>query len=131
MRVISQATGTANLAESAKLALRDAKARVLRVSRVRYDKAFGALFEDIVLPLEKFPGLTASDSAPDVANLAERFGLDIERVMERIRLVEAPANVAQHLGIAAGTSVVKLDRITETSGAEPIEWRVAYAWKAT
>jgi DNA-binding GntR family transcriptional regulator len=130
LRVISQTTGTANLVEWAKLALRDAKARVLRVSRVRHDQAFGTLFEDIVLPLDKFPGLTDGNSVLDVANLAERFGLHIERVTERIRLVEAPGNVAQHLGIAAGTSVVKMDRITETSGAEPIEWRVAYAWKA-
>ena len=130
MRVISQTTGTANLIEWTKLALRDAKAHVLRVSRVRHDKTFGTLFEDIVLPLDKFPGLTPCEIVPDVADLAERFGLQIERVTERIRLVEAPGNVAQHLGIAAGTGVVKLDRITETFGGEPIEWRVAYAWKA-
>jgi DNA-binding GntR family transcriptional regulator len=102
---------------------------VLRVSRVRHEKAFGTLLENIVLPLDKFPGLTHGERVPDITNLAERFGFRIERVTELIRLVEAPGNVAQHLGIAAGTGVVKVDRITETSGGTPLEWRVAYAWK--
>jgi hypothetical protein len=130
LRVISQTTGKANLIECTKLALRDAETQVLRVSRVRNEKTFGTLFEDVVLPLDKFPGLAAWETVPDVADLAERFDLPIARVAERIRLVEAPGNVAQHLGIAAGTGVVKLDRITETIGGEPIEWRVAYVWKA-
>jgi DNA-binding GntR family transcriptional regulator len=129
LRLISQTTGTATLIEWAKLALRDAKTQVLRVARVRQDKAFGTLFEQIVLPLDKFPGLTHGDTVTDVADLAERFGLQIERVSERITLVEAPGDVVRHLGIAARTSVVKLDRITETSDGEPIEWRIAYAWK--
>jgi DNA-binding GntR family transcriptional regulator len=129
LRVISQTTGAADLVEGAKLALSDAKAHVLRVSRVRHDWAFGTLFENIVLPLDKFPGLTHGESVPDITSLAHRFGFQIERVTERIRFVEAPGNVAQHLGIAAGTGVVKLDRITETSNGTPIEWRVAYAWK--
>jgi DNA-binding GntR family transcriptional regulator len=79
--------------------------------------------------LDKFPGLTHGESVLDITSLAQRFGFQIERVTERIRFVEAPGNVAQHLGIAAGTGVVKLDRITETSGGTPIEWRVAYVWK--
>ena len=79
LRLISQTTGTATLIEWAKLALRDAKTQVLRVARVRQDKAFGTLFEQIVLPLDKFPGLTHGDTVTDVADLAERFGLQIER----------------------------------------------------
>jgi DNA-binding GntR family transcriptional regulator len=129
LRVISQTTGSADLVEGAKLALSDAKAQVLRVSRVRHEKAFGTLFESIVLPLDKFPGLAHGESVPDITSLAQRFGFQIERVTELIRFVEAPGNVAQHLGIAPGTGVVKLDRITETSGGTPLEWRVAYAWK--
>jgi DNA-binding GntR family transcriptional regulator len=127
--VISQTTGTADLAEWERLALRDAKVDVLRLSRVRHDKAFGTLFESIVLPLDKFPGLSHSESVPEITDLAELFRIRIEIVRERITLVEAPADVAKHLGIAAGTGVLKLDRITETLGNEPIEWRVAYVWK--
>jgi hypothetical protein len=34
--------------------------------------------------------------------------------------------VAKHLGITAGVDVMKLDRIVETAGEEPIEWRVTF-----
>jgi DNA-binding GntR family transcriptional regulator len=129
LRLISQTIGTATLTEWAKLALGDATTQVLRVARVRQDKAFGRLFERIVLRLDKFPGLTHGDTVPELADLAERFGLQIERVSERITLVEAPGDVVGHLGIAARTGVVKLERITETSDGQPIEWRIAYAWK--
>jgi DNA-binding GntR family transcriptional regulator len=129
LRLISQTTGTATLIEWAKLALGAGNTQVLRVARVRQDTAFGTLFEQIVLPLDKFPGLTLGDTVTEVADLAERFGLQIESVSERITLVEAPGDVLRHLGIAAGTGVVKLERITETSDGEPIEWRITYAWK--
>jgi DNA-binding GntR family transcriptional regulator len=122
-------TGTADPIERAKLALGGAKALVLRVSRVRHDRTLGTIFESIVLPLGKFPGLSHRESLPDIAALVERFGLQIERVSERIRLVEAPGYVAQHLGIHTGTHVVELDRVTHIGDGEAIEWRVAYAWK--
>ena len=129
LRLISQTTGTATLIEWAKLALGDANTQVLRVVRVRQDTAFGTLVEQIVLPLDKFPGLTDGDTVTDVAELAKRFGLQVASVSERITFVEAPGDVVRLLGIAAGTGVVKLDRITETSDGQPIEWRVTYAWK--
>ena len=31
-----------------------------------------------------------------------------------------------HLKIAAGTDVMKLERVAETADGQPIEWRVAY-----
>jgi len=126
---ISQATGTANLVEWAKLALEDPKAPVVRVTRVRHDERFGVLLEGIVLSLGHFPGLTHGDAVPDIVELAQRFGLSIGRARERISFVQAPRDVARRLGISARTSVVKLDRIIETIDAEPVEWRVAYAWK--
>jgi DNA-binding GntR family transcriptional regulator len=46
--------------------------------------------------------------------------------MERISIVPSIREVAQHLGIAAGADVMKLDRIVETADGEPIEWRVAF-----
>jgi len=79
--------------------------------------------------LDKFPGLTDGDTVTDVAELAERFGLQVASVSERITFVEAPGDVVRHLGIVAGAGVVKLERITETSDGQPIEWRVTYAWK--
>ena len=129
LKPISQATGTANLVEWAKLALEDLQAPVLRMTRVRHHDSFGTLHEEIVLSLAHFPGLTRGDAIPDIVELAPHFGLRIGKATERISFVQAPKDIAGQLGIAAGTSVVKLDRITETTDGEPVEWRVAYAWK--
>jgi GntR family transcriptional regulator len=131
LKPISQETGTASLVEWAKLALEDLQAPVLRVTQVRHDERFGTLLEQIVLSLAHFPGLIHGDIIPGIAELAQRFGLTIGKATERIDFVQAPRDVARQLGIAAGTSVVKLDRITETTDGAPVEWRVAYAWKAS
>lgn len=129
MRRISQAIGTPNLMEWAKLALEDLSAPVLKVARVRHADGFGALYEKIILSLHHFPTLTAEDAIPDIADLAERYGVSLGRSSERVSFVPVPADVAQHLGIAAGTGVVKLDRMTETKNGEPVEWRVAFIQK--
>jgi len=78
LRLISQTTGTATLIEWAKLALGDGNTQVLRVARVRQDTAFGTLVEQIVLPLDKFPGLTDGDTVTYVAELAERLACKLQ-----------------------------------------------------
>jgi DNA-binding GntR family transcriptional regulator len=98
--LISQSTGTANLVEWAKLALKDTTEPVLRVSRVRRDDQFGVISEEIVVALTQFPGLNCHNSFPDIAELAWHHGLTLGRSTERIGLVPAPANVARRLGIA-------------------------------
>jgi DNA-binding GntR family transcriptional regulator len=115
--------------EWAKLGLDDPRAPVLRITRVRHDAAFGTLLEEIVLSLKQFPDLAPDSDVPGIERLAESYGLSLGRARERISFVPVPGEVAQHLGIAVGTSVVKLDRTTETRDGEPVEWRVAYAWK--
>jgi DNA-binding GntR family transcriptional regulator len=125
---ISQTAETANLVEWAKLALNSPQARVLRVTRVRYDAPDQPIaFEEVVLALDRFPGLTANGGdVPDIIELAQRYGISLGRSSERISMVRASKDVAVHLGIAAGADVLKLDRIAETTDGEPIEWRVAY-----
>jgi GntR family transcriptional regulator len=126
--VIAQAAATANLVEWAKLALSSPQGRVLRMQRVLYDApARPIAFEEVVLVLDRFPGLTANGSdVPDIVELAGRYGISLGRASERISMVRASKDVALHLGIAAGTDILKLDRIAETVDGEPIEWRVAF-----
>jgi DNA-binding GntR family transcriptional regulator len=125
---ISQTVGTASLVEWAKLALNEPQSRVLRVTRVRYDIADQPVaLEEVVLPLSRFFGLAPDDGdIPDLTELAQRHGISLGRAIERISIVPATKDVASHLGIAFGTDVMKLDRVTETADGEPIEWRVAY-----
>ena len=63
---------------------------------------------------------------PDIIELAQRYGLALGRASERMSIVQASKDVAVHLGITAGTDVLKLDRIAETVDGEPLEWRVAF-----
>jgi DNA-binding GntR family transcriptional regulator len=125
---ISQTAETANLVEWAKLALNSPQTRVLRVTRVLYDAPDRPIaFEEVVLALDRFPGLTANGGdVPDIVELARRYGIFLGRSSERMSMVRASKDVAVHLGIAAGTDVLKLDRISETVDGEPLEWRVAF-----
>jgi DNA-binding GntR family transcriptional regulator len=124
---ISQTIGTANADELAKLALNNARAEVLRLTRVRQDEydRRPLAYEKIALTLSHFPALARDgDVAPDILELAQRHGVSLGLATERVSIVRATSHVALHLGVAAGTNVLKLDRIIETASGEPIGWRV-------
>jgi DNA-binding GntR family transcriptional regulator len=124
---ISQIADTATLFEWAKLSLSAPKAPVLRVTRILFDAAYQPLaVEEVVLALERLPGLAPSGDIPDITDLAQRHGLALGLATEHVGIVKATKDVAAHLGIAVGADVMKLDRIVETANGEPIEWRVAY-----
>ena len=123
--LVKQSTGTATVDEWAKLNLNTPQARVLRMTRIRYDASGCPIgLEEVVLPLDRFSGLIADVS--DITELAQCYGLSLGRATERISIVQATKDVALHLGITAGTDVMKLNSIAETADGAPIEWRVAY-----
>jgi DNA-binding GntR family transcriptional regulator len=125
---IARTIGTANVVEWAKLALADLRAPVLRVTRLRHDdRDRPVALETVVLVLEHFPGLEANgDVIPDICGLAQRYGLSLLRTAERVGVVAAAGDIALHLGIAAGTKVLKLERVVQTAAGVPIEWRVSF-----
>ena len=127
--LIAQTAGTANVLERARLELNDPGAPVLRLARIRYDANDSPLaYEEVVLPLDRFPGLARDDRATsDIFELAQRHGLLFGRARGRISIVRATGDIALHLGIVVGTHVLKLDRVIETTDGRPIEWRVAFS----
>ena len=129
IRVTAQGTGTVSRVEQTKLRLPQLQAPVLRARRVRFDYDNQPIaVEDVVLPLIRFPGLTASDGdLPDIIELARQQRLRLGRATERISTVPANGEVARHLRIALGADVVKLDRVIETDDGVPIEWRVSFS----
>jgi DNA-binding GntR family transcriptional regulator len=123
--LITQHTDKANAVECTKLALKAPGARVLRLTRLRYDEPHRPIaLEEVVLPLDRFPGLTAD--ASDITELAQCYDLSLGRACEHVSIVAATKDVAAHLGIAVGANVMKLDRIVETADGKPIEWRVTF-----
>ena len=123
--LITQNTDTANAVERTKLALKAPGARVLRLTRLRHDdQALPVALEEVVLPLDHFPSLTADVS--EITELAGCYGLSLGRASEQVSIVPATKDVAARLGIAVGAKVMKLDRIAETDDGKPIEWRVTF-----
>jgi GntR family transcriptional regulator len=122
--LITHSSGPATVEEWAKLDLNAPNSRVLRLTRIRNNAPGPTALEELVLPLDRLPGLTAD--ASDITELAQRYGLSLGHATERVSIVPATREVAKHLGIGAGAQVMKLDRIVETADGEPIEWRVAF-----
>jgi DNA-binding GntR family transcriptional regulator len=63
----------------------------------------------------------------DLTDLARQHGLALGHATAFVLKVPADATVAELLGVAVGTKVLKLDRVAETADGMPIEWRVAYS----
>jgi DNA-binding GntR family transcriptional regulator len=126
--LITQSTGTSTLEEWAKLDLNAPNSHVLRLTRVQLDDNSRPLgVEEVVLALERFPGLAANGAdVPDLVELAQRHGLALGRATERVSIVRATKDVATHLQIAPGVDVLRLNRIVETAEGEPVEWRVTF-----
>ena len=126
---ITQTAETANLVEWAKLALSFPQARVLRVTRVRYDAPYDppVALEEVVLALDRFPDLNPNGAdVPDVVELAQLHNLSLGRATERVSVIQATKAMALHLGIPMGSDVLRLERIAETVDGEPVEWRVVF-----
>jgi DNA-binding GntR family transcriptional regulator len=126
--LITQNTSTPTLEEWAKLDLSAPNSHVLRLTRVQLDdNRYPIGVEEVVLALERFPGLAANGGdVPEITELAHRHGLALGRATERLSIVRATKDVSSHLQIEAGTEVLKLNRIVETAGGDPIEWRVTF-----
>ena len=126
--LITQSTGTPTIEEWAKLDLDAPDSRVLRLTRVQLDDNSHPLgVEEVVVALERFPGLAANGAAvPDIVELAQRHGIALGRATERLSIVRATKDVASHLQIAPGADVLRLNRIVATVDGEPVEWRVSF-----
>ncbi|MGI9423341.1 MAG: GntR family transcriptional regulator [Hyphomicrobiaceae bacterium] len=112
--------------EAKKLGLA-ADARVIRHARVRTiaDRPF--LRETIVLPEARFAGLGIGEEIPNTLyDLFQReYGITVSRADEQLTAVAATEPDAKTLGIAPGTPLLRIDRVTYAIDETPIEWRVS------
>ena len=83
--------------------------------------------DEIYLSGEIFHGLTMEvlqGAHGSLYSLFEsRFGVRMIRAEERIRAVAADRMVAETLGVAEGTPLLSVERLTFTYGDRPVEWR--------
>lgn len=117
--------GTATEVEQERLQLAEGS-RVIRIRRVHVNVDHSYMHEEVVLPERYFPGLAERTDVPHrIADLAQEFGLVLGRGVEHVSVGAASAEVADSLGIAESTPVLKLDRLVRAIDGPPVEWRVA------
>ena len=75
----------------------------------------------------RFPGFTLAELEEfhgSVYSFYETvFGVRMIRAEERLRAVAADSVAAAHLKVAAGTPLLRVDRVAFTYGDQPVEWR--------
>ena len=85
------------------------------------------VIEEIYLPGETFAGLTLEvlqEYQGSFYGLIEsRFGVRMIRAEERLRAVAADRGSATLLGVAAGSPLLSVERVSFTYGDKPVEWR--------
>ena len=100
---------------------------VVMIHRMRSLGGEAAVSERIAVPAARFPGLAAFEPVPN--NLyglyAERYGVTVARASESLKAVACPAADAAHLGIAAGSPVLVIDRLATDLDDQKVEWRVS------
>ena len=86
-----------------------------------------AVLDEIVVPAQLFKGLTRKKVERyrgSMYGLFEtQFGVRIVRAREKLSAVAAEPVRASLLGVAAGTPLLAVDRVTYTFGDQPVEWR--------
>jgi GntR family transcriptional regulator len=130
VRPVDITEGAADESECERLGLQ-AGAGVLRLRWQRRVGAQNVLIEDATLPATLFPGLRDTGAiCDDISVLALEHGILLGKAEERISIDVAAGAVAETLGVAAGTRVMKLDRVICMLDGPPVEWRVAYCYLA-
>jgi GntR family transcriptional regulator len=102
-------------------------AEVYRARRVREHRDERILLEDVVLPVNLFPGpLDGAAMALEIGLLAHQNGIHLGKAEERITVGIPPRDVAEQLRIAPFKETMRLDRVVMTLNGSPVEWRIAY-----
>jgi len=108
--------------EASRLAI-TAQSKVYRTTRVRTARGKPLSFERLSVALSMFPSLSEGHATYDLADLSQADGVLLGHGNESLTLVAADETVARHLGLAAGTRVLLLERTIFTIERQPAEWR--------
>jgi GntR family transcriptional regulator len=102
-------------------------AAIIIVRRVLQFEGKAVVVDEIYLPGEIFSGLsleTLRDYQGSLYSLFEAdFGVRMIRAEERLRAVAADRGSAELLGVAEGSPLLSVERVSFTYGDKPVEWR--------
>lgn len=102
-------------------------ASVIQIDRHRTCEGKPFSVETIVLPEALFPALAAVSTVPNTLyDMFQRtYGILVGRADDRLTAIPATKSDATLLGIAPGSPLLQIDRITYDIDGRPIEWRVS------
>ena len=115
--------------EEAKALGLSGRARVFRIENVLSLKGLPTVHDRISIDAKRFNGLTEAQltsRSGTIYELYQRdFGVTVAGADERLRAEKADSRSAALLGLAAGDSVMRIERIAFTVENQPCEWRVS------
>lgn len=118
--------GLASLDAAAGLGL-ESRTPVVSFKRVMSFMGRPLVLDEIVFAASQFPGFTLAELEEfhgSVYGFYETvFGVRMIRAQERVKAVAADSVAAAHLQVAAGTPLLRIDRVAYTYGDRPVEWR--------
>ncbi|MBL8334868.1 MAG: UTRA domain-containing protein, partial [Rubrivivax sp.] len=99
----------------------------VQIRRMLLAQGQGVVLDDIWLPGPLFKGLTAERLAgwrgPMYGLFEAEFGVRMVRADERLRAVAAGPDEAALLGVAPGSPLLLVERLSYTYGDKPVELR--------
>ncbi len=99
----------------------DADAAFYEMERVRSVDGRTVIYERRALLADRFPGLTALECAGSLYSvLADRFGVELGGVAQRIRARSCSSDAGAVLGCGEGTAVLELTAVGHSSDAVPL-----------
>jgi GntR family transcriptional regulator len=121
-----------NVAESLLLKAGD---QVFEIRRLLLAGDTPVVLDDIWLPASLFKGLTterlSANQGAMYAFFETGFGVRMIRADERIKAVAATAESADLLGVAEGSPLLSVERLSYTYGDKPVELRRGLYWTAS
>lgn len=124
-RSISRVSATAE--EAARLGLRRGD-ELIRIERLRDHQNQTFMTEVCLLPAKFFTRLPDDFGAYRLSALAQLNAILVGRADERVDIAIADERIAADLEVAAGTPVLRLDRVIFSDHEDALEWRVAHCF---
>jgi len=116
---------TANIARLLNI---KAGSTVIDIKRLLFFSNKPVVLDRIVLPLASFKGVTAEQIEEYNGSMYRLYetvlGIRMVRAEEKLTAIGADEDTAVLLGLACGTPLLSIERISYTYGDKPMEWRL-------
>jgi len=104
--------------------------RVYRINNLLRLAGKPVIFDQIVLPATRFPGLSRAVFAAREGTIyglyQSRYGINVVRISERLSAAHPETQIARVLGIRATSPVLVIKRVAYTYHDQPVELRTSW-----